>query len=256
MNVQYFDSHAHYDDERFNKDLDKVLKGAFEKGVTKILDVGYNEETSKHAISLANKYEYIYASVGNHPEYSNKEIDLSFVYELAKEDKVKAIGEIGLDYHWEHDKEYQKKNFVKQIEIANALNLPILIHNRDADMDILHILKHEIRPKAECIFHCFSSSLEVAKEVIKQGFNISLSGTVTFKNARNLHEVAKYVPLDKLLIETDCPYLSPEPFRGKRNDSSKVICVNNEIAKLRGCSNEEIAHATYENACRIYNINK
>lgn len=254
MNVQYFDSHAHYDDERFNGDLEDVINSAYKEGVTKILDVGYNEETSKHAIGLAQKYEFIYASVGNHPEYCNKDIDLEFVYKLAHNNKVKAIGEIGLDYHWEHDKEYQKKNFIKQIEIANDLNLPIILHNRDADMDILEILKHEIRPKQECIFHCFSSSLEVAKEVLRNGWNISLSGTVTFKNARNLHEVAKYVPLEKLLIETDCPYLSPEPFRGQRNDSSKVVYVSQKVAHLRGISNEEVASKTYENACRIYKI--
>ena len=254
MNIQYFDSHAHYDDERFKQDLNDVLINAYNEGVNKIMDVGYNKETSEHAINIANKYEFIYASVGNHPEYSNNDINLDFLYQLAKDTKVKAIGEIGLDYYWEHEKQYQQKNFMKQIEIANSLNLPVIIHNREADMDILQILKHEIRPKEECIFHCFSSSLEVAKEVLRNGFNISLSGTVTFKNARNLHEVAKYVPLDKLLIETDCPYLAPEPFRGKRNDSSKVMYVSQKIAQLRNIQNEEVARKTYENACRIYKI--
>lgn len=254
MDIQYFDSHAHYDDSVFKEDLDSVIQEAYSKGVTKILDVGYSEETSKHAIMVANKFDYVYASVGNHPEYSNKKIDISYVYELAKGDRVKAIGEIGLDYHWEHDKEFQKKYFIQQLDIANTLNLPVIIHNREADMDILHILKNEMKPNVDCIFHCFSSSLEIAKEVLKHGWYISLSGTVTFKNARNLHEVAQYVPLDKLLIETDCPYLSPEPFRGKRNDSSKVIYVANKVAELRNISNEEIADITFKNACRIYRV--
>lgn len=255
MDIQYFDSHAHYDDEIFNQDLEDVLENAYKLGVTKIIDVGYNEETSKHAINIATNYTYIYATVGTHPEYCNNYTNVDFVYELAKNNKeVVAIGEIGLDYHWEHDKDFQKKYFMKQIDIANTLDLPIVIHNREADMDILHILKNEIKPKVDCIFHCFSSSLEVAKEVIKHGWYISLSGTVTFKNARNLHEIAQYVPIDKLLLETDCPYLSPEPFRGKRNDSSKVMYVADKISNLKNVSIEEIANATYSNACRAYKI--
>lgn len=257
MNIQYFDSHAHYDDEVFKQDLDDVLNNAHKLGITKIIDVGYSEETAKHAISIANKYPYIYSTVGNHPEYCNNQTNVDFVYELAKNNpKIVAIGEIGLDYHWEHNKQNQIKYLIKQIEIANELHLPIILHNREADMDILDVLKHQIKPQVDCIFHCFSSSLEIAKEVIKNGWYISLSGTVTFNNARNLQEVAKYVPLDKLLIETDCPYLSPEPFRGKRNDSSKVIYVAKKIGELRDMPVEQIASCTYENACNVYRIEK
>ena len=202
----------------------------------------------------SNYYEYIYATVGLHPEEVYEESNIEFVKQLAKEKKVVAIGEIGLDYHWDNDRQLQKRFFKEQINLANELNLPIVIHNREADIDILQILKNEVKPKVNVVFHCFSSSLEIAKEVIKNGWYISLSGTVTFKNARNLHEVAKFIPLDKLMIETDCPYLSPEPNRGKRNDSSNVIYVCKKIAELRDMDVEEIAKITYKNACNFYNI--
>ncbi len=254
--VQYFDSHAHYDDKCFNDDLDTVLKNAYDLGVTKIVDIGYNEQTSKNAILLANKNDYIYATVGHHPEEVYENTNIEYIYNLARQNKVVALGEIGLDYHWDNDKNLQKKFFIQQVDIANQLNLPIIIHNREADMDILNILKNEIKPQVDVVFHCFSSSMEIAKEVLKHGWYISLSGTVTFKNAHNLHEIAKNVPLNKLLIETDCPYLTPEPNRGKRNDSSNVIYVSKQIASLRGISNEEVAHQTYINACNLYNIDK
>ena len=251
--IKYFDSHGHYD-SKFENDLDKVIQNAYNQGVNKIVDIGYNEETSKHAIKMSKEYEYIYATVGLHPEEVYEDSSIEFVKQLVKEEKVVAIGEIGLDYHWDNDRDLQKKFFKEQIELANELNLPIVIHNREADMDILHILKNEVKPKGDVVFHCFSSSLEIAKEVIKNGWYISLSGTVTFKNARNLHEVAKFVPLDKLMIETDCPYLSPEPNRGKRNDSSNIIYVCQKIAELRDMDVEEIADITYKNACHFYNI--
>ncbi|MBE5822212.1 MAG: TatD family deoxyribonuclease [Clostridiales bacterium] len=252
--IQYFDSHAHYDDKCFESDLDEVLTNCFECGVTKIVDVGYNKETSIKAIELANKYDFVYATVGHHPEEVYSDTNLEYIYELGKKEKVVALGEIGLDYHWDNDKVLQKKFFIEQIDIANELNLPIIIHNREADMDILNILKNEKKPKVDVVFHCFSSSGEIAKEVLKNGWYISLSGTVTFKNARNLHQIAYDVPLDRLFIETDCPYLTPEPFRGKRNDSSKVIYVCNKIAEIKGLENEIVAKQTYENACRFYNI--
>ncbi len=251
--IEYFDSHAHYD-SKFEDDLNDVIENAYKLGVTKIVDIGYNEKTSEHAIEMSKKYDHIYATVGLHPEELYEDSNIEFVAKLVKEKKVVAIGEIGLDYHWDNDRDLQKKFFKEQIKLANELNIPIVIHNRQADMDILNILKNEVKPKVNVVFHCFSSSLEIAKEVIKNGWYISLSGTVTFKNASNLHEVAKFVPLDKLIIETDCPYLSPEPNRGKRNDSSNVIHVCEKIADLRNIECEEIAKITYENACRFYNI--
>lgn len=252
--IQYFDSHAHYDDERFNDDLDMVLDNCLKNNVNKIVSVGYNKETSLTSIKLANKYDFVYATVGHHPEEVYENTDIGYIYELAKEKKVVALGEIGLDYHWENDKKLQKKYFIEQIEIANELNLPIIIHNREADMDILNILKNEKKPQTDVVFHCFSSNAEIAKEVLRNGWYISLSGTVTFKNAKNLHKIAKDIPLDRLLIETDCPYLTPEPFRGKRNDSSKVIYVSKKIAEIKEIENEIVARKTYENACKFYKI--
>lgn len=251
--IQYFDSHAHYD-SKFEDDLEEVIQNAYNQGVTKIVDIGYNEETSKHALKMANKYEYIYATAGLHPEEVYENSNIEFLKKLVKENKVVAIGEIGLDYHCDNARDLQKKFLKEQIELANQINLPIVIHNREADMDILNILKNEIKPKVDVVFHCFSSSLEIAKEVLRNGWYISLSGTVTFKNARNLHEVAKFVPLDKLMIETDCPYLSPEPNRGKRNDSSNVIFVCKKIAELKNMEVDKIAKITYKNACNFYNI--
>lgn len=252
--IEYFDSHAHYDDKCFENDLDDVLSNCLKEGVTKVVDVGYNEETSLKTIMLSQKYDWIYATVGHHPEEINEKTSLEYIYNLSKKDKVVAIGEIGLDYHWDNDRELQKKYFMEQINIANELGLPIIIHNREADMDVLNILKKEMKPKVDVVFHCFSSSAEVAKEVLRNGWYISLSGTVTFKNARNLHQVAYDTPLERLFIETDCPYLSPEPFRGQRNDSSRVIYVCRKIAEIKGIEEKTVARQTYINACKFYNI--
>ena len=249
-----FDSHAHLNDEAFNEDREAVIQKCFDSDVKYIAEIGYNKKTSMEAVELANKYENIYAVIGIHPDDLKNENDLSFIKELATNNKVVAIGEIGLDYHYGNDnKEYQKEYFIKQIEIANELKLPVAIHSRDADMDMLEILKaHKI--DQGFIMHCFSSSVEIAKEILKLNSYISLSGTVTFKNANNLVEVAKLVPADRLLIETDCPYLAPEPHRGTRNDSSYVKHTAQKIAEIRGVSLEEIAEQTFENAKRIYKI--
>lgn len=250
----FFDSHAHLCDEAFDEDREEVIQKCFDSDVKFITEIGYSEQTSRKAVELANRYETIFAVVGAHPDECNKDIDLSYIKEFAQNKKVVAVGEIGLDYHYDNlNKENQKKYFIEQIKIANELNLPISIHSRDADMDMLEILKQN-KINAGFIMHCFSSSVEVAKEIIKLDGYISISGTVTFKNAKNVVEVVKIVPENRLLIETDCPYLAPQAYRGQRNDSSYVIETAKKVAELREKTLEEIAKITMENAKRIYRV--
>lgn len=252
--MELFDSHAHLNDEAFNEDRESVIEKCFKNGVKYITEIGYSEKTSYKAVELASKYENIYAAIGMHPDECNKECELSFIKKLAKDEKVVAIGEIGLDYHYDTtNKEMQKKYFIEQIKLANELKLPVSIHSRDADMDMLDILK-TYKIEKNFVMHCFSSSIEVAKEILKLGGYISFAGPVTFKNARGLIDVAKFVPDDKILVETDCPYLAPEPYRGTRNDSSRVICTAEKIADLREMSFENFARMTVANAKRFYQI--
>lgn len=253
--IEYFDSHSHYNDEKFQLDLEETIKNTYEEGVTKFTCIGYNVEQSKKAIEIAEKYPYIYATCGISPndiEDYNR-INLEEIENLAQNNKVVAIGEIGLDYYWnKENKEEQKELFIKQIEIANRLEKPIVIHTRDAFIDTIDILKnHPVKEKG--IFHCCPLNQELIKEGLKLGFYISFSGNITFKNAKPEGPV-NLVPLDRILIETDSPYLTPEPFRGKRNDSSKVKLVAEKIAEIKGETIENIAKITYENAKRIYKI--
>ena len=240
-------------DEQFDGIRDEVVENAKKNQVMYMTTIGYNEETSREAVKDTDKYEGVYATVGLHPENVEEYNNFDFIYELAKNPKVVAVGEIGLDYHWGGDKERQKELFIKQIEIANELGKPVVIHSRDADMDMLEILKnHKI--ENGFVMHCFSSSTEILKEVLKLGAYVSIAGPVTFKNARSLIEVAKLVPEDKLLIETDAPYLTPEPFRGKRNEAAYVVHTAQKIADLREISIEKLAEMTTENAKRFYRI--
>ncbi len=253
----FFDSHFHLYDDKYGNEQDEIIKNAKDNGVKYMVNIGLDEETSKIIIQQSNKYEGLYCAIGMYPEYCNDdEIDLSFIEKLYKDNKnfIVALGEIGLDYHGEVvNKENQKKHFIEQIEIANKLDLPICIHNRDADMDMLEILKsHKVNKGF--VMHCFSSSLEIAKEIIKLGGYISIAGPVTFKNARSLIDIARFVPLDKLLIETDAPYLCPEPLRGRRNEPANVRFTAQKIADLKEMSLEKFAEATTENAKRFYGI--
>lgn len=254
-----FDSHFHLYDDKYGNEQDEIIKNAYDNDVKYMTNIGLDEETSKIVIEQANKYEGLYAAIGMYPEYCNDdEIDLSFIEKLYGENKnvVVALGEIGLDYHGEGvNRENQKKHFIEQIEIANKLDLPICIHNREADMDMLEILKNH-RVNKGFVMHCFSSSIEIAKEIIKLGGNISMAGPVTFKNARSLIDIAKFVPLDKLLIETDAPYLCPEPLRGRRNEPANVKYTAQKIADLKEMSLEKFAEITTENALKFYNIAK
>ena len=228
--TDFFDSHSHYQDEKFNEDRDEALKDAFNENITKIIIPGWNIESSKQAIDIANKFDFVYAAIGVHPSDSNEKEDLNKLYELSQNKKVKAIGEIGLDYHYENiNKDLQKQYFINQIKIANNLNLPIIIHTRDAIYDTLEIVKNN-KCRNTGVFHCCPHNVELIKEALKIGYYISFSGTVTFKNAKGAKEAVNMVPLDRLLIETDSPYLSPEPYRGRRNNS-----INVKLTARKGC---------------------
>lgn len=256
--MKLFDSHAHYDDEKFDLDRDKVIQEIHGSGVERIISAGYSLEGSKKAIELAKKYEFIYATCGISPNDIDgmKLDDLQEIYDLAKEnEKIVAIGEIGLDYYWnKENKEEQKNFFIKQIEIANELNLPIVIHTREAIMDTIDILKNKITCNKKGVFHCCPLNIELVKEALKLDFYISFAGPVTYKNSKNADEIISYVPLDKMLIETDSPYLAPEPVRGTRNNSSNLKYIAEKIAKIKGMSVEEIANITYNNTCDIFGI--
>lgn len=258
--MEFFDSHTHYDDEKFNEDRDELIKQIYNENVTTFITAGYSLESSKKALQIANKYEYIYTILGISPnDIPETEINLikqiSEIENIAKNEKVVAIGEIGLDYYWnKENKELQKIAFIKQIELANKLNLPIVIHTREAVADTLDILKNKANPVKKGVFHCCPLNRELVKEALKLGFYISFAGPVTFKNSKNANEIIEMVPLEKMLIETDSPYLSPEPKRGQRNDSRNVKYIAEKIANVRKLDIEEIAKVTYKNAKKIFEI--
>lgn len=256
-NEMLFDTHAHLNAEQYDEDLQEVIERAQEAGVSKMVVVGFDRPTIAKAMELAEEFEFIYACVGWHPvdAIDMTDADLAWIEELAQHPKVVAIGEMGLDYHWDKSpKDIQKEVFRKQIRLAKKVKLPIVIHNREATADIIEILKEEGAEEVGGIMHCFSGSPEVAKECVKMNFYISLGGPVTFKNAKKPKEVAAEIPLDKLLIETDCPYLAPHPYRGKRNEPSYVKLVAEEIAEIKGISLEEVAEVTTRNAKKLFAI--
>ena len=253
--MDFFDTHAHYNDEKFKEDRDIIIKEVKENNIKYITVVGYNIKSSIKAIEIANKYDNIYATVGISPNDLESEINLEKIESLAQNKKVVAIGEIGLDYYWnKENKDLQRDIFLKQIEIANKLELPISIHTREAVYDTLDILKNKIKVKNNGIFHCCPLNVELIKEAIKLGFYISFSGNVTFKNSKNADKCIETVPKEKMLIETDSPYMTPEPHRGKRNNSIYVKLVAQKIADVKNMSLEDVAKITLENAKRIYKI--
>ena len=252
--MELFDSHAHYNDEKFEEDREEILKEIYRSGVTKLVNAGYSLESSKSTIQIANSHDFIYSTVGISPNdiADYKKEDLKEIENLAKSPKVVAIGEIGLDYYWnKENKDLQKEVFISQIEIANKLNLPIVIHTREAVYDTLEILKNNNCNK-KGIFHCCPFNVDLVREGLKLGFYISFAGPTTFKNSKNAPEIIKMVPLDKMLIETDSPYISPEPFRGKRKDSRNVQYIAQKIAEVKQIPLEEVAKATYNNAEKIF----
>ncbi len=253
----FIDSHAHLQDRKFLNDQDKVIANAQNAQVSKIICVGYDYATSCEAVSLAKKYENIFAVVGVHPHDAKSLNDkvLADLYELAKEPKVVAIGEMGLDYYRNlSPQDKQKQAFVEQIKLAKELYKPIVIHDRDAHQDVLEIIKQEKAGINEGIMHCYSGNLPFAIELMKLGFYISFAGPLTYKNAKKSHEVAARITLDRVLIETDCPYLTPEPNRGKRNEPAQVIAVAAKLAELRRKSLEEIGAITSANCQRVLRL--
>jgi len=253
-----FDSHAHYDDERFDEDRDQVILNAHKSGVSYILNASSDMESSFESVRLAEKFEFVYAAVGIHPHNALEINDsiMARLADLASKNKVVAIGETGLDYHYDFcPREAQKYCFAQHIYLARQLGLPLIIHDREAHNDVLNLIEREKAKEVGGVFHCYSGSVEMADRVLKNNFYISVGGAVTFKNARKLVEVVRHVPLDRLLIETDCPYMTPEPYRGRRNHSGYVRLVAEKVAEIKGLEFEEIAKVTSENARRLFGIN-
>lgn len=288
--MQFFDSHAHYDDAKFDDNRENLIMDIFNSGVTKIISAGYSLEGSKRSLELSSKYNFIYSTVGispndlverdleenitkvNQNEDNDSQVEKNnypqFVGEMWKQNieeidklindnlsskRIVAVGEIGLDYHYDTDKKIQYEAFSKQIDIANKYNLPIVIHTRDAVMDTLTMLKeHPANKKG--VFHCCPLNRELVKEALKLGFYISMAGPVTFKNSKNANEIIEMCPLDRILIETDSPYLAPEPVRGTRNDSRNLKYIAHKIASVKGLTIEEVADTTYKNTMRCFEI--
>lgn len=251
----FFDSHAHLDDSRYDQCRDAIIASAKENGIKYILNPGADLATSIKAVNLAQKYDVIYAAVGVHP-HDVKDMDedtLEVLRSLTKKEKVVAIGEIGLDYYYNHSpKEKQRYWFERQISLAKELKLPMIIHDRDAHQEVFNLLKNNKAGEHGCVMHCYSGSMELAKEYVKQGIYISLAGPLTFKNAKKTQEVAEGIPLEWLLIETDSPYLAPVPHRGKLNQPAYVSLVAQAISAAKGISVEEVAEKTTANAIKLF----
>ena len=252
-----FDSHSHIGTVEFDSDRDEVCKRIEDTGMSYVIDIGVDLESSMKAIKLAEKYPWCYATVGYHP-HEVKDLDddtLMLIEGLAKKPKVVAIGEIGLDYYRDYSpRDLQRKWFREQIRLALKLGMPIVIHDRDANDDVLKILKEEKAFGTKVLMHCYSGSRELARQYVKLGANISISGTITYKNARRGIEVVEAIPLEHLLIETDCPYLTPEPFRGRRNEPTFIKYTAQRVAEIKGISFEEVAETTCNNAKKFFGI--
>ncbi len=251
-NYPIFDSHSHYDDERFDLVREQLFSQMHQNGVCGIVTCGCDEQSSKTALQLAEQYDFVYAAVGIHPESINSGTTPEQIKALAKHKKCVAIGEIGLDYYWQtNTREEQIEIFEKQILLARELDLPIIVHDRDAHADTLEILK-KYKPKG--VVHCFSGSVEMAKEIINLGLYIGVGGVITFKNARKLPDVVKIIPDSLLLVETDCPYLAPEPHRGKLCHSGMIKYTAQKIAEIRNTDTKQILKLTAQNAQKLFNI--
>ena len=252
-----FDTHAHYDDDAFDEDRDVLLSGMREQNVEYIVNVGASMASSKRSIRLAEKYPFVYAAVGVHPDEVGELDEEKFtkLREWTTHEKVKAVGEIGLDYYWDKEKhDLQKHWFMRQMELASEVKLPMIVHSREAAKDTLDMVIAAKPLNLSGIIHCYSYSVEQAREYLNMGYYIGIGGVVTFKNAKKLKEVAEYTPLSQIVLETDCPYLAPTPFRGKRNDSSKIAYVAEELAAIKQVAVEEVIRITNENGRRLYNI--
>ena len=251
----FFDTHAHYDDARFDEDRDAVLSALPDSGVDLVVNAGTDLPTSRFGLELAEKYPFVYAAVGIHPHEADSlsESALAELKALSEHEKAVAIGEIGLDYHYDFSpREQQKKAFRAQLALARELGLPVIVHDREAHEDCMQIVREF--PGLRGVFHCFSGSLEMGRELLKMGWYLSFTGAITFKNARRALETVAEMPTDRLMLETDCPYLTPEPNRGRRNDSRYLHLTAAKVAEIRGISLEEAARISKENGRRFFGI--
>ncbi len=252
-----FDTHAHYDDEQFDEDRERLLDSMQGRGIGNIVNVSSTLESCIPSLAMAKRFPFMYAAIGIHPTETEELDDEKFeeVRNYAKKPKVVAIGEIGLDYYWnEPHPDIQKKWFIRQLELARELDLPVIIHSRDAAEDTMKIMKECKAEEIGGIIHCYSYSAEMAMEYVKMNFYIGVGGVITFKNARKLKEVVEKIPMDRIVVETDAPYLSPEPNRGKRNSSINLPYVINEIAKIKGLEPAEVIKITEKNARKVYRL--
>ncbi len=261
-----FDTHAHYDDRKFNADRDELLKSLKENGIGRVVNIGADIDSTRRSIALAKQYDFIYAAAGVHPSDVDCLDERSFQWltwaveeSVEEKEKIVAVGEIGLDYYWEKDQERrnrQKYWFERQMELARSTGLPVVIHSREAakdTWDMMHALKCE---DIGGVVHCYSYSVEMARNYLNKGFYLGIGGVVTYKNARSLKEVVEYAPMDRIVLETDCPYLTPEPNRGKRNSSLYLPHVVETIAQLKGISKEEVEAITWDNGVKMYRMDK
>lgn len=254
-----FETHAHYDDEAFDSDRDFLLNNLKENNIEYVVNIGSSIKTSKQTLSLTRKYPFIYGAIGVHPSDTGELQEENFLWlkEAAKEPKVVAIGEIGLDYYWDTpNRDIQKQWFERQMELAKELKLPSVIHSRDAAADTLDMIKSAKLSESGGVIHCFSYEKEMARTYVDMGFYLGIGGVITFKNGRKLKEVVEYIPIEYLVLETDAPYLSPEPNRGKRNTSLNIPYIAENIALIKGMEYEEVVRITNENAKKLYRITK
>lgn len=252
-----FETHAHYDDKKFDKDRKKLIESMPSKGIGRIINVGSSIETTKTTIEIAKEYDYVYAAGGVHPSDVDclNEETFAWLKEQTKWEKTVAIGEIGLDYYWDKEPEIQKNQrywFKRQMELARETSLPVIIHSRDAAADTYDLMKEIHADEIPGVIHCYSYSPEMAKEFVKMGYYIGVGGVVTFKNGKKLKETVKEIPIEKILLETDCPYMAPEPNRGTRNDSGNIPYVVEEIARIKGLSTDEVEKITWDNAMKLF----
>lgn len=252
-----FDTHAHYDDDAFNQDREQVLKSLTDHGIEAVVNVGASIQTTKNTLQLMEQYPFIYGAVGVHPS-STAELDehlMVWLREVSSKPKVVAIGEIGLDYYWdEPEREIQKHWFIRQMELARDVKLPLVIHSRDAAKDTLELMNEHKAGDMGGVIHCFSYGTEIAREFLNMGFYLGIGGVLTFNNAKKLKEVVAYTPIDRIVLETDCPYLSPVPNRGKRNSSLNLPYVAEAVSEMKGISVEDVIEITRRNARKMYGL--
>lgn len=251
----YFDSHAHLDDPRFEQDFDETIARMQQNGVTGMMNIGCDLPSSERSVELAGRFDWVWAAVGSHPDDANHvgAARIERYRALCRHPRVKAVGEIGLDYHYEDvPRDVQKQAFRMQMQLAREVDLPVVVHEREAHGDAMELL--DDFPDVTGVFHCYSGSAEMARELVRRGWYVGFTGVVTFKNARRAVETVEALPLDRILIETDCPYMAPEPYRGRRNDPSYVPLVAARIAGIKGISPEEAGRITRENAARLFRL--